>query len=66
MAHAGSNVFVSFLSAVNLCANNPCKNGGKCQVIGVDEFRCQCAKGFVGKNCEKGKYTSYINRLIIL
>jgi len=35
----------------NLCASQPCLNGGQCFVEGVT-YQCQCAAGFDGKNCE--------------
>ena len=38
----------------NLCAKNPCKNGGTCQRIGGD-FYCECGQGFAGKYCENSK-----------
>lgn len=35
----------------NLCATNPCKNGGTCQRLGGD-FYCECSAGFAGRYCE--------------
>lgn len=36
-----------------LCRSNPCLNNGKC-VESVDfDFRCECAPGFSGQNCER-------------
>ena len=39
----------------NLCAKNPCKNGGTCQRIGGD-FYCECGTGFAGRYCENSTY----------
>ena len=47
---------VPFVSAidVNECQKNPCRNGGKCTNT-RGSYRCSCAAGFQGKNCETGK-----------
>ncbi|XP_049327431.1 cadherin EGF LAG seven-pass G-type receptor 2 isoform X1 [Astyanax mexicanus] len=34
------------------CVNNPCLNGGTCASL-WGSFRCDCALGFGGRNCEK-------------
>ena len=39
------------VSAVDHCYSNPCKNSGTCQNL-TDSYRCQCATGFTGANCE--------------
>uniref|UniRef100_UPI003EBE4DC0 cadherin EGF LAG seven-pass G-type receptor 2 precursor n=1 Tax=Danio rerio TaxID=7955 RepID=UPI003EBE4DC0 len=36
----------------NFCNNNPCLNGGSCVSL-WGSFRCDCALGFGGRNCEK-------------
>ena len=38
---------------VNDCKINSCHNGGTC-LDGLNEFTCQCMKGFEGDFCEKG------------
>ncbi|XP_052813420.1 uncharacterized protein LOC128240703 isoform X10 [Mya arenaria] len=35
----------------NLCAENPCRNGGVCQRLGGD-FYCDCGVGYAGRYCE--------------
>lgn len=37
------------------CTPNPCMNQGKC-VDRVNDFRCDCIKGFKGKKCQISKY----------
>ncbi|XP_077101784.1 cadherin EGF LAG seven-pass G-type receptor 2-like [Siphateles boraxobius] len=36
----------------HFCSNNPCLNGGSCVNL-WGSFRCDCALGFGGRNCEK-------------
>uniref|UniRef100_A0A183CIU2 EGF-like domain-containing protein n=1 Tax=Globodera pallida TaxID=36090 RepID=A0A183CIU2_GLOPA len=45
------NVVPNGCQSSNVCAKNPCLNGGTCE----DQWktmRCQCARGFAGENCE--------------
>jgi len=35
------------------CASNPCQHGGTCADLGI-EYKCFCAPGFSGTNCEEG------------
>ncbi len=45
----------SFLSTdIDECSPNPCLNDGTC-VDGINEFTCQCANGWEGKQCDIGK-----------
>lgn len=41
---------------VNACSNNPCLNGGACQVNGAS-FTCSCLSGFSGNNCQTGFFS---------
>lgn len=36
----------------NPCARQPCLNGGHCVPTDVTSYKCECAPGFDGKNCE--------------
>jgi len=36
----------------DLCASQPCLNGGQCAQTDTSSYQCQCAQGFDGKNCE--------------
>ena len=33
--------------------NNPCQNGGTCQVVATSTYRCICPAGFIGIRCEQ-------------
>ena len=50
---------------MNLCANNPCQNGGTCTLIegsgskaGTFSYDCECPLGFKGTNCSS-EYTFF-------
>ena len=52
--HWGSlqiNIMIFNCTDIDDCAGQPCMNGGRCsdQVAG---YRCQCAAGYTGQNCE--------------
>ena len=37
----------------NACNNNPCLNGGTCQVIGIgNNYLCLCSSFYTGTNCQ--------------
>ena len=40
--------------AVNVCASNPCRNGGTCRSSGSG-YTCSCISGWTGTRCESGK-----------
>lgn len=46
-----NNIDIFFLTAANPCLSSPCDNGGTCQEDG-DSYKCFCADGFNGTNCE--------------
>ena len=41
---------------VDDCASHPCKNNGTC-TDRVNGFKCSCAPGFNGTQCETGNYS---------
>ena len=47
------------LSDFDDCSSSPCKNGGTC-IDGVNQFTCQCKRGFSGVNCED-RISKYLN-----
>lgn len=48
----------------DLCAENPCQNGGKC-VNGGKNYICECPSGYAGKNCDRGMYTYTVTQKIV-
>jgi hypothetical protein len=42
------------LQIVNPCFNNPCVNGGKCQLLdnSIGAYICNCPPFYNGKNCQ--------------
>lgn len=41
------------------CDPNPCKNGGRCFLVGMD-FHCLCPSGYKGNVCEVGPDDCYV------
>ena len=41
---------------IDECGSNPCQHEGKCTDY-VNGYKCQCAAGYTGINCEAGQYT---------
>ncbi|RVE63047.1 hypothetical protein OJAV_G00163090 [Oryzias javanicus] len=37
------------------CGPSSCRNGGTCQALSPDTFRCRCQAGFRGQHCELGQ-----------
>ena len=52
-------VVILFLSDVNECESNPCRNGGTC-VNQWHRYSCMCQLGFTGYNCERSKCFNYM------
>ena len=49
----------SLLSDIDYCADLPCQNGGNC-TDAVNNYTCNCAAGYSGKNCSIGKDDTYV------
>ena len=48
-------MYTTLLSDIDDCADQPCQNGGNC-IDAVDDYTCNCAAGYTGKNCSVGEY----------
>ena len=43
------------LTAISVCAPNPCRHKGTCAIMNKDKFICDCSKtGYQGPTCERG------------
>nr|XP_020510259.1 LOW QUALITY PROTEIN: neural-cadherin-like [Labrus bergylta] len=56
----GSQVTVTEDSGEQRCVPSPCgasscRNGGVCQALSPDSYRCRCQDGFRGQRCELGQ-----------
>ncbi|CAB1413810.1 unnamed protein product [Pleuronectes platessa] len=56
----GGQVTVTEESGEQRCKPSPCvlyscRNGGTCQALSADSFRCRCQEGFRGQRCELGQ-----------
>lgn len=56
----GSQVTVTDDSGQQRCVPSPCgstscRNGGVCQALSPDSYRCRCQDGFRGQRCELGQ-----------
>ncbi|KIH66043.1 EGF-like domain protein [Ancylostoma duodenale] len=48
----GGVVPASVSAKCNACVTAPCKNGARCETTSGRDYRCHCAAGFHGKDCE--------------
>ena len=45
--------FPFLLLVTTACSNNPCQNGGTCQLTGSGStYTCNCVSGYSGTNCQ--------------
>ena len=43
-----------FISEIEECMSQPCRNNGSCREA-VNGYTCACESGYSGTNCEKGQ-----------
>ncbi len=48
-------IYNIIFSVGDLCAQNPCLNGGQCYPNNLGGFTCQCPAGYSGQRCEDRK-----------
>jgi len=46
----------SYLSGIDPCASQPCRNGGTCQALNSNSYRCICPSGYSGYDCSTRKF----------
>ena len=52
------NFTYEFLTEITVCAPNPCKHNGKCEIVNKDKFKCHCnSKDYEGMTCDIGLVT---------
>ena len=49
------NYSVMCFVELKACASSPCLNWGTCSNEPFYQYKCSCAPGFTGSNCETGK-----------
>ena len=49
----GNKLSLFNFTDINDCVNHTCQNGGSC-VDGVNNFTCNCLKGYTGSHCQTG------------
>jgi hypothetical protein len=54
-----------YIADVDECKSRPCQHGGTC-VDHVNAYTCSCTAGYIGLECEIGKWCEvvYINTII--
>ena len=45
------NSYICCDFTVDFCFDEPCQNGGTCQLTS-NGYNCQCAAGYLGSDCE--------------
>ena len=55
--------FFSATAIVSVCDSSPCLNGATCLNQGPNLFKCVCAHGFKGKNCESKCNVKWISKI---
>jgi hypothetical protein len=45
--------YFTFLAKVNICATQPCNNGGFCNSTDGISYTCKCKPGFEGRTCDQ-------------
>ncbi len=48
-------VMTWYLSGIDLCASQPCRNGGTCRPINTYAYQCICPAGYSGFDCSTRK-----------
>ena len=47
-------LFIYLCSEIDECSSSPCLNGATCEDQ-LDSYRCACANGYEGTDCELGE-----------
>ena len=48
-------LFSFYVLDIDECTSEPCQNGGTC-IAENNTYKCMCATGFNGQNCDNGKF----------
>lgn len=53
------NEIICWITDIDDCLSDPCKNNGTCTDM-VNDYQCGCVAGFNGRTCENSKPFKYV------
>lgn len=67
-SHCMIHLFHRCQQTTPICQPNPCENNGQCVSLDNIRYRCNCASGFDGQNCQNniGENCAFSSLLIFV
>jgi len=56
--------FMLLFVDTDVCAGLPCWNGGTCEAVSANSFRCRCREGYTGSLCERSE--AFVTKLALV